>query len=182
MDSIQIVTGDILVSDEGVDANEYYKTASEGLENYFKFQEEPKNRLEAIDTAMRVVLIPHHRKIDALQSQLKQKDAEIAEVKKDLKKALSFVKVADQFLDAYKMQKAALAEARKGLEYYGDKRNWTIDHRSHEEEKDEIEFGEFAQTIRNDCDPIDTSKMHGTYGGKTAREALKKIDEIMEGK
>lgn len=64
-----------------------------------------------------------------------------------------------------KTQEAALAEARKGLEFYADTTAW-----SHNE----------SVTLDNQIIPED---LHGDgclVGGKTARVALSKIDELLK--
>ena len=50
-----------------------------------------------------------------LENLIQEKNEEIAELKKEVKMALSKARVADQFLDAYEKQKAALKIAREGL-------------------------------------------------------------------
>lgn len=66
---------------------------------------------------------------------------------------------------------------KEALSFYSKKENWTIDGHNFHDEKEELLLGEFAATIRNDCDESNPANWHGTYGGKRARQALKKCKE-----
>lgn len=65
---------------------------------------------------------------------------------------------------------------REALEFYADRRSWTIDYHSYMEEREDVQDGEFAQTIREDCDDISPSNTNGGYGGKRARQALSEVE------
>ena len=73
-------------------------------------------------------------------------------------------------LDLIEKQKELIKQMAEVISFYGDKVNWTIDGHTYQEEIEDIERGEFADTIRNDCDASSPSNWHGTYGGKRARE------------
>ena len=65
---------------------------------------------------------------------------------------------------------ARLKEAESVIDFYGEFSNWTIDYHSFEDESGDVADGEFAQTIRTDCDI-------SNYGGKRAREYKQKYKD-----
>ncbi len=93
LDGIDIITGKVLASHEGVDIESYYEKASASFNDYV-IQElgDSTSQLEVIDTALRVVLAPHLVEIDNLKAKLDAKDKEIERLKKQNKILLNTVK------------------------------------------------------------------------------------------
>lgn len=65
-----VLKGKVLVTE--CIPEDFYKKSVESFCSYLRLNGEPMTLEETVDTSMRVVLIPHHRKIDDLQSKCDQ--------------------------------------------------------------------------------------------------------------
>jgi hypothetical protein len=79
-----IALGEVLITD--CITEDYYFAVTESLDSYFLNNCEELSLRDAIDTSIRIVLMPHHRKIEELHSALKQTQAKLDRAVKVLRK------------------------------------------------------------------------------------------------
>ncbi len=74
-----VISGKVLITDCVVE--DFYESVSTSFLSYIKFNAEPMSLEEVLDCSMRVVLIPHHAKIEELLSKAEETKTQAEQIK-----------------------------------------------------------------------------------------------------